>query len=93
MQRAQPDDGARYAGLRSDPLIRKPRVPVTSGTFPTDTALFYGLVLGVILIVAGLTFFPVLAMGPPLGVRDRPRRFARRRRPDRDRLPDPARLP
>ena len=26
MQRAQPDDGARYAGLRSDPLIRKPRV-------------------------------------------------------------------
>ena len=26
MQRAQPDDGARHAGLRSDPLIRKPRV-------------------------------------------------------------------
>ena len=26
MQRAQPDDGAQYAGLRSDPLIRKPRV-------------------------------------------------------------------
>jgi K+-transporting ATPase ATPase A chain len=45
-------------------LVRKPKVPVTSGTFPTDTTLFYGLVLGVILIVAGLTFFPVLSLGP-----------------------------
>ena len=35
-----------------------------SGTFPTDTPLFGGLVLGVIVIVAGLTFFPVLALGP-----------------------------
>jgi K+-transporting ATPase ATPase A chain len=45
-------------------LVRKPKVPVTVGTFPTDTPLFVGLVLGVILIVAGLTFFPVLALGP-----------------------------
>jgi K+-transporting ATPase ATPase A chain len=45
-------------------LVRKPRVPVTSGTFPTDTPLFVALVLGVILIVAGLTFLPVLALGP-----------------------------
>ena len=45
-------------------LVRKPRVPVTAGTFPTDTPLFAGLVLGVILIVAGLTFLPVLALGP-----------------------------
>jgi K+-transporting ATPase ATPase A chain len=45
-------------------LARKPKVPVTAGTFPTDSALFGGLVLGVILIVAGLTFFPVLALGP-----------------------------
>jgi len=45
-------------------LVRKPRVPVTSGTFPTDTPLFVALVLGVVVIVAGLTFLPVLALGP-----------------------------
>lgn len=45
-------------------LVRKNRVPVTVGTFATDTGLFAGLVLGVILIVAGLTFFPALALGP-----------------------------
>jgi K+-transporting ATPase ATPase A chain len=45
-------------------LVRKQKVPVSAGTFPTDTPLFGGLVLGVILIVAGLTFFPVLALGP-----------------------------
>ncbi len=45
-------------------LVRKPRVPVTAGTFPTDTPLFVALVLGVVLIVAGLTFLPVLALGP-----------------------------
>ena len=31
---------------------------------PTDTPLFGGLVAGVIVIVAGLTFFPALALGP-----------------------------
>jgi K+-transporting ATPase ATPase A chain len=45
-------------------LVRKQKVPVTVGTFPTDTPLFGGLVLGVVLIVAGLTFLPVLALGP-----------------------------
>lgn len=45
-------------------LVRKQKVPVSTGTFPTDTPLFGGLVLGVIVIVAGLTFFPVLALGP-----------------------------
>jgi K+-transporting ATPase ATPase A chain len=45
-------------------LVRKQKVPSTTGTFPTDTPLFGGLVLGVVLIVAGLTFFPVLALGP-----------------------------
>ena len=45
-------------------LVRKQKVPVTSGTFPTDSPLFGGLLVGVILIVAGLTFFPVLALGP-----------------------------
>ena len=45
-------------------LVRKQRVPVTAGTFPTDSTLFAGLLLGVVLIVAGLTFFPALALGP-----------------------------
>ena len=45
-------------------LVRKQRVPVTSGTFPTDSPLFGGLVAGAIVIVAGLTFFPALALGP-----------------------------
>jgi K+-transporting ATPase ATPase A chain len=44
-------------------LVRKQKVPVTVGTFPTDTPLFGGLVLGVI-VIAGLTFLPVLALGP-----------------------------
>jgi K+-transporting ATPase ATPase A chain len=45
-------------------LGRQQAVPVTAGTFPTDTPLFGGLVTGVVLIVAGLTFFPALALGP-----------------------------
>ena len=45
-------------------LVRKQHVPVTAGTFPTGTPLFAGLVAGVVLIVAGLTFFPALALGP-----------------------------
>lgn len=45
-------------------LARKERVPVTAGTFPTGTPLFGALVAGVVLIVAGLTFFPALALGP-----------------------------
>jgi K+-transporting ATPase ATPase A chain len=45
-------------------LARKQTVPESAGTFPTDRALFCGLLIGVILIVAGLTFFPVWALGP-----------------------------
>ncbi len=45
-------------------LVRKPKLPVTAGTFPTGTPVFAGLVVGVVLIVAGLTFFPALALGP-----------------------------
>jgi K+-transporting ATPase ATPase A chain len=45
-------------------LAQKQRVPVTAGTFPTNTPLFAGLVLGVVVVVAGLTFFPALALGP-----------------------------
>jgi K+-transporting ATPase ATPase A chain len=45
-------------------LAAKPRVPESSGTFPTHGPLFGGLVVGVVLIIAGLTFFPALALGP-----------------------------
>ena len=47
-------------------LARKPKVPATAGTMPTHTPLFGFLVAGVIIIVAGLTFFPALALGPIL---------------------------
>jgi len=45
-------------------LARKPSLPPSAGTFPTHTPLFVGLVIGVTAIVAALTFFPVLALGP-----------------------------
>jgi K+-transporting ATPase ATPase A chain len=45
-------------------LARKQPVPPSTGTFPTGTPLFAGLLLGVVVIVVGLTFFPVLALGP-----------------------------
>ncbi len=45
-------------------LAAKKSVPVSAGTFPTDGGLFVGLVVGVILIMGGLTFFPALALGP-----------------------------
>jgi len=45
-------------------LVKKKLVPASSGTFPTTGALFVALVVGVILIVGGLTFFPALALGP-----------------------------
>jgi K+-transporting ATPase ATPase A chain len=45
-------------------LARKPVLPATTGTFTTHTPLFVGLVIGVVLIVGGLTFFPALALGP-----------------------------
>ena len=45
-------------------LAAKKIVPTSSGTFPTNGGLFVGLLIGVILIVGGLTFFPALALGP-----------------------------
>ncbi len=45
-------------------LAAKKIVPPSGGTFPTDGGLFVGLVVGVILIVGGLTYFPALALGP-----------------------------
>jgi len=45
-------------------LAAKKIVPPSAGTFPTDGGLFVGLLIGVILIVGGLTYFPALALGP-----------------------------
>ena len=45
-------------------LAAKKSVAASSGTFPTTGGLFVGLLVGVILIVGGLTFFPALALGP-----------------------------
>src|ERR1700683_3920545 len=45
-------------------LAAKKTVPASVGTFPTTGGLFVGLVVGVIVIVGGLTFFPALALGP-----------------------------
>ena len=45
-------------------LAGKKSIPASAGTFPTTGGLFIGLVVGVILIIGGLTFFPALALGP-----------------------------
>jgi K+-transporting ATPase ATPase A chain len=45
-------------------LVEKKSIPPSAGTFPTTGGLFVGLVVGVIVIVGGLTFFPALALGP-----------------------------
>ena len=45
-------------------LAKQGKVPVTAGTLPTHTPLFAGLLVGVILLITGLTFFPALALGP-----------------------------
>ena len=45
-------------------LGRKQAAPVSAGTFPTNTPLFAALLTGVVVIVVGLTYFPVVALGP-----------------------------
>jgi potassium-transporting ATPase potassium-binding subunit len=45
-------------------LVKKRVVPAGLGTFPTTTPLFVGLLIGVILIVGALTYFPAYALGP-----------------------------
>ncbi len=47
-------------------LAGKKVVPASAGTFATDRPLFVGLLIGVVLIVGALTFFPALALGPLL---------------------------
>ena len=45
-------------------LARQQPVPANAGTLPTHRMLFVGMLTGVVIIVAGLTFFPALALGP-----------------------------
>jgi potassium-transporting ATPase potassium-binding subunit len=45
-------------------LAAKKIVPASAGTFPTDSGLFVGLLVGVILITGGLIYFPAVALGP-----------------------------
>ncbi|MBS0409143.1 MAG: potassium-transporting ATPase subunit KdpA [Proteobacteria bacterium] len=45
-------------------IAAKPKLAASGGTFPTDGPLFIGLLIGVILIMGGLQFFPALALGP-----------------------------
>ena len=45
-------------------LVKKPRIAASAGTFPTDRPLFVGLLIGIIIILGGLQFFPALALGP-----------------------------
>jgi len=45
-------------------LANKQIVPAGLGTFRTDNTMFVGLLIGVIVIIGGLTFFPALALGP-----------------------------
>jgi K+-transporting ATPase ATPase A chain len=45
-------------------LATKKKVPTTAGTLPTHGALFVGLLVGVVVVVGALTFFPALSLGP-----------------------------
>jgi potassium-transporting ATPase potassium-binding subunit len=45
-------------------MARKKITPVSAGTFKTDNWIFILLLIGIILIIGGLTFFPPLALGP-----------------------------
>jgi potassium-transporting ATPase potassium-binding subunit len=45
-------------------LAAKKKVPITSGTLPTHGPLFVGLLIGTVVIVGALTYFPALSLGP-----------------------------
>jgi K+-transporting ATPase ATPase A chain len=45
-------------------LAAKKKIPSTAGTFPTHGPLFVGLLVGTVIIVGALTFFPALSLGP-----------------------------
>ena len=45
-------------------VAAKKLVPPSSGTFPTHGLLFIGLLIAIVIVVGGLTFFPVITLGP-----------------------------
>jgi K+-transporting ATPase ATPase A chain len=45
-------------------LVQKKKVPASAGTLPTHTPLFIAWLIGVVIIVGALSFFPALALGP-----------------------------
>ena len=45
-------------------LARKKHVPASSGTLPTHTPLFIVFLVGIVIFVGALTYFPALALGP-----------------------------
>jgi K+-transporting ATPase ATPase A chain len=47
-------------------MVKKKVIPASAGTFPTDTPLFAALLVGVVLVIGALTFFPALTLGPIL---------------------------
>ena len=50
--------------LLAGSLAQQPKIPVTEGTLPTHKPLFVGMLVGVIVIMTALTYFPALALGP-----------------------------
>lgn len=48
----------------SGSLVKKKRIPPSAGTLPTNGPMFVGLVVGTVILVGALTFFPALALGP-----------------------------
>jgi potassium-transporting ATPase potassium-binding subunit len=60
---------ARFAGIAlvlalAGSLARDQTVPETAGTLPTTSPMFVSVLVGVVVLLAGLTFFPGLALGP-----------------------------
>ncbi len=53
-----------FVGALAGSLSRQQPVPVTAGTLPTHRGQFVGLMLGVVVVVTSLTYFPALALGP-----------------------------
>ena len=65
------NNGSAFAGITANTILAaagslaaKKKVPVTSGTFPTHGPLFVGLLVGTVIIVAALTYFPAVSLGP-----------------------------
>ena len=68
---AMPEAGDAQAQARAEPLLavagslaQKKLLAPSAGTFPTNRPLFVGLLVVVVLIIGGLTYFPAISLGP-----------------------------